>query len=192
VIRPRAPAVFLDRDGVLTRAFAVDGRPYPPRSLAALEILDEAVASCRLLREAGFKLICVTNQPDVARGLLSPNELARINTAVAARVGLDAVRVCPHDDEDRCRCRKPKPGLLVDAAAEFRLDLERSYMVGDRWRDVDAGVAAGCRSIFIDRGYAERQPTAMVRRCASLAEAARFILFQRQARQRAQESGEVA
>jgi D-glycero-D-manno-heptose 1,7-bisphosphate phosphatase len=184
-----APAVFLDRDGVLADAIVVEGKPYPPRSLEALKIAEEVVASCRLLRETGFKLICVTNQPDVARGRQSQAELDRINEAVVARLGLDALRVCPHSDEDRCRCRKPKPGMLTDAATEFGVDLSESYMVGDRWRDIDAGVAAGCRSVFIDRGYSERQPKAMVHSCASLAEAARFILSDRLARQRARQSG---
>src|SRR5580704_8209133 len=97
-----AATVFLDRDGVLNRAIVVDGKPYPPRSLAALEITDDAILGCAVLREAGFRLICVTNQPDVARGLMTQAELDAINVAIKERLKLDELRACPHSDEDNC------------------------------------------------------------------------------------------
>lgn len=174
-----APGVFLDRDGVLNRAVVVDGKPYPPRALHELEIDSIAVAGCRLLKQAGFKLICVTNQPDVARGLLDRRELDAINEFVVAALGLDDLLACEHVDEDRCECRKPKPGMIFSAAARHAIDLANSYMVGDRWRDIAAGQAAGCRTIFVDRHYAERPPTGMTFTCSNLGEATDYILGER-------------
>jgi D-glycero-D-manno-heptose 1,7-bisphosphate phosphatase len=151
-------AVFLDRDGVLNRALVRNGKPYPPAGMDDLEILEDAVGGCARLRAAGFLLIGATNQPDVARGTVKRADVDALNAAVAAACGLHSIRVCPHDDADGCACRKPKPGLLLDAARELGIDLASSFMVGDRWRDVEAGAAAGCRTVFVDRGYDERRP----------------------------------
>ena len=169
-------AVFLDRDGVLNDSIVVDGKPFPPRRLSELVIPEAAVRGCELLRAAGFTLVCVTNQPDVATGLLAQSDLDAINGAIVGRLQLDALRYCPHVDTDGCACRKPKPGLLVDAARSLDLDLSGSYMVGDRWRDIDAGRSAGCRSVFIDRGYAERRACGMDFVCGDLADAAAWII----------------
>ena len=169
-------AVFLDRDGVLNAAVVRDGKPYPPAALDDLEIMEEARLSCALLRDAGFKLICVTNQPDISRGTADRSEVDRINARVMSELGLDQVRVCPHDDVDNCACRKPKPGLILDAASQFGLDLANSFLVGDRWRDIDAGKAAGCFTVFVDRGYRERQPTNSDFVARSTLEASRWIV----------------
>lgn len=151
-------AIFLDRDGVLNCvSIAGDGGPGPPPSLEDLRFAPGALEGCDLLREAGFFLVCVTNQPDVARGLQSPRVVEAINAAVRAALRLDAVLACFHDDADRCPCRKPKPGLLYRAAQEWDLDLEASYMVGDRWRDIEAGRRAGCRTVLVGSGYDERE-----------------------------------
>jgi D-glycero-D-manno-heptose 1,7-bisphosphate phosphatase len=175
-MRSASPAIFLDRDGVLNQAIVIDGRPYPPRAICDLEIPPDAIEGCRLLKSAGFTLICVTNQPDVARGLMSRSDLDDINRAVVEALGLDDLRTCPHCDADECSCRKPKPGLLLAAAAAHHLDMSKSYLVGDRWRDIKAGLSAGCRSVFIDRRYSERRPSGMSFSCGTLTEAARFIL----------------
>ena len=169
-------AVFLDRDGVLNRAVVRNGHPFPPRTLAELEILDEARVACRMLRETGFMLICVTNQPDIARGTAANSDVSAFNELVRRELELDDIRVCPHDDADNCRCRKPKPGLLTDAAADFGIELRSSYMIGDRWRDVAAGTSAGCRSIFIDRGYTEMRPDNPDYTTGSVADGALWIL----------------
>jgi D-glycero-D-manno-heptose 1,7-bisphosphate phosphatase len=153
-------AVFLDRDGVLITAVVREGRPYPPGSLAEMTLLPGVEDACARLKQSGFLLIVVTNQPDVARGTAANGEVAVINAALQARLGLDEVCVCPHDDADDCACRKPKPGLLLDAAHRWNIDLAKSFMIGDRWRDVEAGQAAGCRTIFLDYSYAERRPDA--------------------------------
>lgn len=171
-----ARAVFLDRDGVINRAIVREGKPYPPPSAAELEILPGVDVAVARLRDAGFALVVVTNQPDVARGTQTMDEISAIHDRLAAALGLDDFRVCPHDDADGCDCRKPKPGLLLAAAASRGLDLTRSYMVGDRWRDVEAGARAGCRTVFVDRNYQERRPDAPDAIVGSLSEAADWIL----------------
>jgi len=182
-VRPPAaglrPAVFLDRDGVLNEVRVRGGVPLPPEGLEDLEIVPDAALACQELRAAGFFLCVVTNQPDLARGSQSQEVVDAIHARLTREVEVDDLRVCPHDDADRCGCRKPRPGLLLAAAAEHGLDLERSFMVGDRWRDVDAGHRAGCRAVLIDRGYREprrAQPDAVV---ATTLEAARWILAAR-------------
>jgi len=153
-------AIFLDRDGVLNAAL-LDGQggPLPPRLASELRILPGVPEACAALRAAGFLLIGCTNQPDIARGTTSRGFVDWVNAEVAVACGLDEMRLCPHDDADACHCRKPRPGMLTDAAAAHGVDLGRSWMVGDRYRDVEAGQAAGCRTLFIDLGYAERPPT---------------------------------
>jgi D-glycero-D-manno-heptose 1,7-bisphosphate phosphatase len=169
-------AVFLDRDGVLNRAKVVDGRPHPPASVAELEVLPGVEDACRQLGEAGLLLIVVTNQPDVARGTQTIEEVEALNDALATRLPLGEIRVCPHDDDDGCECRKPAPGMLLDAAAEHEIDLANSVMVGDRWRDVEAGRRAGCKTVFVDAGYSERPPDAPDLVVGDLGEAVPWIL----------------
>jgi D-glycero-D-manno-heptose 1,7-bisphosphate phosphatase len=152
------PAVFLDRDGVLNAAVIIEGRPHPPRSLAEVVLLPGVEQACSRLRAEGFRLVCVTNQPDIARGTVTAAEVDVINEHISARLALDAVAVCPHDDRNLCECRKPKPGLIVDAAAALGLDIERSVVVGDRWRDVEAARRVGCAAVFIDHDYHEPRP----------------------------------
>lgn len=151
-------AVFLDRDGVINRPVIRDGKPYPPSSVAQVEILPGVSDALEKLRDMGFSLICVTNQADVARGTQKREKVEAIHKLLLESLCLDEILVCYHDDRDRCRCRKPLPGLLLDAAARLAIDLEKSFMVGDRWRDIEAGQNAGCRTIFIEYGYKEREP----------------------------------
>ncbi|MBI3457382.1 MAG: HAD family hydrolase [Candidatus Rokubacteria bacterium] len=176
----RAPrrAVFLDRDGVLNRVIVRAGRPYPPSTPAELEVLPEAPGAVAALRAAGFLLIGVTNQPDVRRGTQSREVVERINAALlAALPGLTEIVVCYHDDGDACACRKPRPGLLTQAASRHGIDLASSFMVGDRWKDVEAGRRAGCTTIWIDCRYSERGPgVAADYTVRSLSEATEWIL----------------
>ena len=148
-------AVFLDRDGVLTEARVLDGVPQSPRLASELVILPEAGPACRALAAAGLKLICITNQPEIARKNLDPAELEAMNEILQRELGLDEVVVCPHDDADGCDCRKPRPGMILEAARRHDIDLPSSFTVGDRWRDVDAGRAAGTVTVFVERGYDE-------------------------------------
>ena len=170
------PAVFLDRDGVLIRAVVVDGKPYPAKSVDEAILLPGVRTACRALRRAGLPLICVTNQPDISRGALSGDSVALINSWLLESLELTDIRTCPHDDNDDCECRKPRPGLLCTAAADHRLNLSASVMVGDRWRDMMAARNAGCIGIFIDYGYDERQPMQVNYRFPSLSAAVRTIL----------------
>ncbi len=173
-------AVFLDRDGVLNRAVVRAGKPYPPAGLADFELLPGVEDAAAALRAAGFLLVVVTNQPDVTTGVQRREVVEAMHARLRAAGLCDDIRVCYHTDADGCACRKPRPGMLLDAARDLGIDLARSYMVGDRWRDVGAGRAAGCRTCFIDYGYAETP--AGLRDCPpdavvdSLAEAARRIL----------------
>jgi len=172
------PAVFLDRDGVINRAFVRNGTPYPPDSLAALEILPGVPEALNVLRSRGYLLVVVTNQPDVARGTLSRGVVDGIHARLQGEFHFDAILTCFHDDTDDCDCRKPQPGLLLRAAHDFGIDLGSSFMVGDRWRDVEAGRRAGCRTFFIDCSYDERLPSSFDFRAGSLMEASEIILAQ--------------
>jgi D-glycero-D-manno-heptose 1,7-bisphosphate phosphatase len=169
-------AVFLDRDGVLNRAIVVDSKPLPPTSVEQLEVLPGVEDACRELHDAGLMLIVVTNQPDVARGTATTAEVKALNDELASRLPLDEIRVCVHDDADECSCRKPAPGMLIDASREHGIDLAHSVMVGDRWRDVEAGRRAGCKTVFVDSGYSERPPEAPDFTVRGLGEAVPWIL----------------
>lgn len=169
-------AVFLDRDGVINRAIVRDGKPYPPADLAALEILPGVAEAMQSLHEAGWLLIVVTNQPDVARGTTPLADVVAINLHLQQCLPIDEFRTCYHDSSDGCNCRKPLPGALLAAADAHGIDLASSYMVGDRWRDTEAGERAGCKTIFLDYGYNEKQPEKFNHRVHSLAEAADIIL----------------
>jgi D-glycero-D-manno-heptose 1,7-bisphosphate phosphatase len=151
-------AVFLDRDGVLNHAIIRARKPYPPQTLEELVLLPGVESACAALRAAGFLLVVVTNQPDIARRTQSRIAVDRMNRWLQRQLNLDAIKVCPHDDSDGCSCRKPKPGLLLNAAEEMRIDLGASFIVGDRWRDIEAGRLAGCTTVWLNRNYDERRP----------------------------------
>jgi len=154
------PAVFLDRDGVLNEAIVRDGRPLPPSGVDEVVIPDGVREACRRLSEAGLLLIVATNQPDIARRTTTSEAIDAINRHLTGELGLDAVYVCAHDDADACDCRKPAPGLLLQAAARHGVDLARSFMVGDRWRDVEAGRRSGVTTVWLRRDYDEPPPAA--------------------------------
>jgi D-glycero-D-manno-heptose 1,7-bisphosphate phosphatase len=169
-------AVFLDRDGVLNRALLREGKPFAPSSLADFEVLPDAADCLAELKRLGFLLIVVTNQPEVARGTLAPGALEEMHAALGAQLPLDDILCCFHDDADGCECRKPRPGLLLEAARRYGIDLARSFLIGDRWRDIEAGAAAGCRTVWIDYGYRERPPGVEAdARVQSLAEGVAWI-----------------
>ncbi len=169
--------VFLDRDGVLNRAFIHDdGMSHPPASSDELEILPGVAEACMALRQAGFLLIVVTNQPDVARGTQRRHVVEAMSDALRRQMSIDDIRVCYHDDSDDCACRKPRPGLLLEAASVWGIDLPSSFMVGDRWKDIEAGRRAGCRTVLIRRGYSETERCNPDFQATSLREAADWIL----------------
>jgi len=169
-------AVFLDRDGVINRAIVRQRRPYPPSTPAELEVLPGVDRALTALKQAGFLLIVVTNQPDVARGTTQKKVVEAINLSLASKLPIDEFFTCFHDNVDDCECRKPKPGALLAAAEKHGIDLAASFMVGDRWRDIEAGYRAGCQTLFIDYGYDEKQPDQFDFKVSSLLEAATEIL----------------
>ncbi|MCP5113572.1 MAG: HAD family hydrolase [bacterium] len=169
--------VFLDRDGVLNQPIIRDGKPHPPAGVADVRLVPAVADSLNRLKQAGYLLIVVTNQPDVARGARTAASVEEIHEHLRKTLPLDDIRVCYHDDADVCDCRKPKPGMLLDAAAKHGINLRESFLIGDRWRDIDAGAAAGCRTILINYSYRERQPeTEPDATVDSLAEAVRWII----------------
>lgn len=144
-------AVFLDRDGVLNERVWRDGALGVPSSVSAVVLRPGVREALERLRAAGFLLIVVTNQPEVARGTVRREDVEAIHAWMLATLSLDAIEVCWHDDGDGCACRKPRPGLLLAAAAANAIRLDRgSYLIGDRWRDVGAGRAAGCTTILVN------------------------------------------
>jgi len=145
----RRPAVFLDRDGVLNETGMRHGVPTPPPGVEHFRLLPRVAEACAALAASGLVLVVVTNQPDVSRGTLDPSELDRIHRRLNDLLPLDAIYVCTHDEADGCPCRKPRPGMILKAAADLELDLNRSVCVGDRWRDIDAALHAGVRSVHI-------------------------------------------
>ena len=169
-------AVFLDRDGVINRAILSEGRPYPPATLAELEILPGVPKALEELHAANYLLIVVTNQPDVARGKAKKADIDKMNAQLLYKLPIDAFKTCYHDDKDVCSCRKPLPGALLKAAREYDIDLSKSFMVGDRWRDIEAGASAGCKTFFINYRYSEKQPDAPDFIVSSLLEAQKIIL----------------
>ena len=169
-------AVFLDRDGVLNRALIRDGKPYPPATIDEVEILPGVPDAINQLKDAGFVLIVVSNQPDVARRKSSRESVEAINSFLSERLSIDRFVMCYHDDVDNCDCRKPRPGMLLKCGREFGIDLGASYMVGDRWRDVEAGASAGCGTFYVDYGYDEKRPLMPDYRVTSLHEAALIII----------------
>jgi D-glycero-D-manno-heptose 1,7-bisphosphate phosphatase len=175
-----ARAVFLDRDGSLIRARVREGKPYPPKELDQVELDPGAKLALSHLKRAGYLSILISNQPDVARGTQDRAIVQAINNYLCNVLPLVDCFVCYHDDADACTCRKPRPGLILRAAERYDIDLGKSFVVGDRWRDIDAGYAAGCRTVWIDHGYHERAaakaPTVTV---TNLKDAIAWILVQK-------------
>jgi len=169
-------AVFVDRDGVLNRTLVRNGKPHAPRRLADFRLLPGTARAVATLKQAGFLVIVVTNQPDIGHGLVAPATVEAMHERLRARIPVDEIMVCPHRQDEGCACRKPNPGLLLEAAGRWGIDLGQSYMIGDRWSDVVAGRRALVYTVWLDRGYSERlvqQPDARVR---SLADAVKIVL----------------
>ena len=162
---------------MINRAIVREGRPYPPAGPAELEILPGVAKALAELKQRGFLLFVVTNQPDVGRGTQRREIVELMHQTLAAASSLDNILSCYHSGEEACDCRKPLPGLLLKAARDYGIDLAQSFMVGDRWRDVEAGRNAGCKTILLDLAYQERGPAREPDvRVKSLREAAGWIL----------------
>ncbi len=173
------PDIFLDKDGTLVKDVPYNVNP------ALLNFTPHAIEGLRLWRDAGYRLVVVTNQPGVGRGLFTADALARLHQALAerlerAQVTIDGFFACLHLPEDGCDCRKPRPGLILEAARMLDIDLGRSWMVGDILNDVEAGHRAGCRSVLLDVGHETEWLPGPLRtpehRCTDLLQAARATL----------------
>lgn len=169
-------SVFLDRDGVINYPIIKDGKPYPPKDWSEFRLIPGVPEGINLLKEAGFLIIVVTNQPDVGRGTLARETVEEIHTQMRQILPLDEVRVCYDDGKTASEFRKPNPGMILASAKENNIDLKESYMVGDRWKDIDAGKRAGLRTVFIDYGYDEELRAQPDYRASSFLEAARLIV----------------
>lgn len=154
-----SPGVFLDRDGVLVRSTVIDGKSYAVRRLEDFRLLPGTVRAVGVLRRAGYKIVVVTNQPDIGNGLVEPAIVEAMHQRLREKLAPDAIELCPHRQDENCACRKPKPGMIHAAAKLLDIDLTASVVVGDRWSDMVAGKAAGCYTVFIDRGYIEPMST---------------------------------
>ncbi len=151
-------AIFLDRDGVINKAFVKNGLPISPNSLDEIEILPGVKESILKLKKLNFLCLVVTNQPDVPRGKINKNTVIKMNSFLKKETKLDDIFVCYHDDIDNCNCRKPKPGLLLKASKKWNVELKKSFMIGDRWRDIQAGESVGCKTIYLDYKYQDIKP----------------------------------
>jgi D-glycero-D-manno-heptose 1,7-bisphosphate phosphatase len=169
-------AVILDRDGVINAVTVIDGIPQPPRSLSDLQLLPGVSKAIKKLKKAGFLVFCLSNQPEVSRGSIKQEDVAQISEYLTSELGIMEVFVCHHDDKDACICRKPKPGGINYFVEKYSLDRSQSFMVGDRWKDIDAGISAGCRTIFIESDYAEDKPWNQDFSVKSLDEAVRIVM----------------
>lgn len=169
-------AVFLDRDGVLNRSLVRGGRPYAPTRLEEFEWLPGIYQALDMLKGAGARLIVVTNQPDVGNGLVDQEIIEEMHRRIRVELPVDDIRVCYHRADENCACRKPLPGMIHGAAEDYGIELEQSVMIGDRWRDIEAGAAAGCRTVFIDYRYEETRPTAPDYIVGSLPEAVPLVV----------------
>jgi D-sedoheptulose 7-phosphate isomerase len=146
-------AIFLDRDGVINQVVLKNGKPFSPRTMEEFVFCEGIKAFLTESRKAGFLNIVFTNQPDIERGLVDSNVVEKMHDFIKQNLPVDNVLMCPHDDADNCLCRKPKPGMLTDAARKWNIDLNASFVIGDQWKDIEAGKKAGCTTILLDCLY---------------------------------------
>jgi len=170
------PAVFLDRDGVINAPIVIHGKPYSPRNEKEFEILDGVRDAIPMLLNEGLEIVVVTNQPDIANGFVTQEFVDRFHSYLRIETGIRHFYICAHNNEQKCDCRKPKSGLFRKAAIDLKLDLCSSFLVGDRWKDIEAGQNVGCECFFIDNNYKEKRPSPPYHRVNSLVEATKLIL----------------
>ena len=146
-------AIFFDRDGVLNELVKRDGGHYSPRDSSSFKIISNSIEVTKYTKSLGYLNIVISNQPDVARGYLNRTELVKMTKVLFNELMLDDVFYCTHDDSDLCNCRKPAPGLFIQAAEKWKIDLQKSYMIGDTWKDIEAAKNANVNSLLLDRDY---------------------------------------
>jgi D-glycero-D-manno-heptose 1,7-bisphosphate phosphatase len=168
-------AIFLDRDGTLNKSIWRNGKPTPPYSYSEVELISGTQEAISKLRKLNYIPVIITNQPDVSRGKVSVEEVIRINDVICEMLEIDYLYMCAHDDKDSCECRKPKPGMIRKAAVDLELTLNQSILIGDRWRDIHAGQAAGCKSYLIEYDYDEPKPNPPYETVSSLLDLAKKL-----------------
>jgi len=169
-------AVFLDRDGVVCMPIIRNGKPYPPSSTKELKIIQGLEEAAHSFYKANLEVVIITNQPDIGNGHTTFAEVNKINEKIMNKTGIEHFYICPHIESDSCLCRKPKAGLLIKSAFELGISLQKSYLIGDRWKDIEAGQKVGCDTYFIDYSYSEKKPTPPYTKVTSVLEASRIIL----------------
>ncbi len=150
-------AIFLDRDGVINYPIVLLGKPYAPKFFDEFVLYPDAIKSLQEFRLKGYVLVVVTNQPDIGHGLIDMSEIIQMHQYLEKYIEIELIQICPHKQDEGCLCRKPKAGMLFDAAKRMNIDLPNSWLIGDRISDIQAGNQGGVNTIFIDRGYAETQ-----------------------------------
>jgi D-glycero-D-manno-heptose 1,7-bisphosphate phosphatase len=168
-------AVFLDRDGIITIPLKANGKGYAPRSMSEFKFYNESDFSIKRIKLLGYLAIIVSNQPDVANGLLEESVLKQMNKKILLELEIDEVNNCIHNQASECFCRKPKAGMIFNAASKWDIDLNKSWMVGDRDSDIESGHKAGCRTIYINRGWKGETGYKSDFICSSLPEAVDLI-----------------
>ena len=152
-MRKNNKCVFFDRDGVINEVVFRDGKPCSPRNINEFKIINGVRETFEAIRGLGYKIVIFTNQPDISRGLMTSEELEKMHSIIEEVLNPDIVLYCPHDDLDNCECRKPKPGMLIKAAEEIGVDLNASFVIGDTWKDIEAGKSVGCTTILLNTSY---------------------------------------
>jgi D-glycero-D-manno-heptose 1,7-bisphosphate phosphatase len=171
-------AVFLDRDGVINKVVLREGKACSPRTSDEFEFVENIGDDIKRLKSASFIVIVVSNQPDIARGRMDIAELEKMNERIRDNLPVDDILFCPHDDNDECDCRKPQPGMILYAFQKYKIDSCRSYLVGDREKDMEAARNAGCEGILIDTLY--NRDVRSVTRVQSVREAVNIILNEKE------------
>ena len=147
-------AVFLDRDGVINRViFRGSSKPIAPWELDEFCFEEDIYSPLIEIKKMGYYLFVVTNQPDLTKGFVSQETMKQFHKKISDNLPIDEISVCPHVNESNCFCRKPKPGMIMDLAKKYKIDLGSSYMVGDSWKDISAGLSAGCKTVLIRKTY---------------------------------------
>lgn len=169
-------AIFLDRDGVINKLVMVDGKGRAPYTLEDFGLFPGVEEACQKLKDSDFLTIVVTNQPDVARGWVERSSVELINNKIRELLPLDDIKICFHTNKDNCLCRKPMPGMLLEAALDWGIDLGESFMIGDRYGDIAAGVSAGCKTILVGPGDVQGTYPDPTYKVSSLIEGVSIIL----------------
>ena len=169
-------AVFLDRDGVIVKANVRNGKAYAPTKIKDFKIYKFSADCIYKLKKKGFKTIVVTNQPDVGKNIISKNTLKKMHIALKKKTKVNQIYTCVHTSKEKCKCRKPLPGMLIKAGKQHKINFKKSYMVGDRLVDIKCGKKVGCKTIFINRNYKEKKPSNNIQSVKNLKEATDTIL----------------